>query len=206
MKNLSLVIFALAFSFVLKAQTVTIGSQVWMAKNLDVSTFRNGVPIPQAKTDEEWSKAGENHQPAWCYYDNDPANGAKYGKLYNWYAVNDPRGLAPIGYHIPSNDEWQVIEDYLGENAGDKMKNNSGWYESGNGNNSSGFIGLPGGFRYDLGGFEDFGHCCLIGNWWSRSEYDEDLAHDRALYYDASNLLRGPDFKGNGYSVRCLKD
>ncbi len=106
------------------SQTVTIGTQVWMIKNLDVATFRNGDPIPQAKTAEEWVKAGENQQPAWCYYDNDPANGAKYGKLYNWYAVNDSRGLAPVGYHIPSDAEWRKLTDFLGgeDIAGAKMK------------------------------------------------------------------------------------
>ena len=105
-----------------KAQTVTIGTQVWMTKNLDVSTFRNGDPIPEAKTGEEWKKAGENKQPAWCYCDNDPTNGAKYGKLYNWYAVNDSRGLAPVGYHIPSDAEWTKLEVFLGADAGNKMK------------------------------------------------------------------------------------
>jgi uncharacterized protein (TIGR02145 family) len=104
------------------SQTVQIGTQVWMTKNLDLSTFRNGDPIPEAKTEEEWTKAGENHQPAWCYYDKDVTNGAKYGKLYNWYAVNDARGLAPVGYHIPTDDEWMDLEDFLGPDAGDKMK------------------------------------------------------------------------------------
>jgi hypothetical protein len=93
---------------------VTIGSQVWMTKNLDVATFRNGDPIPQAKTYEEWEKAGENKQPAWCYYDNDPANGAKYGKLYNWYTVADPRNVCPVGWHVPTDAEWTVLTDYLG--------------------------------------------------------------------------------------------
>lgn len=104
------------------SQTVTIGTQVWMTKNLDVSTFRNGDPIPEAKTKEEWKKAGENKQPAWCYYDNNSANGAQYGKLYNWYAVNDSRGLAPVGYHIPSDAEWTILVDFLGDEAGNKMK------------------------------------------------------------------------------------
>ena len=110
-------------------QTVTIGTQVWMTKNLDVATFRNGDPIPQAKTDEEWDKANEKEQPAWCYYDNLPRNGEKYGKLYNWYAVNDPRGLAPEGWHVPSDAEWTVLIDYLGggDVAGTKMKSKSGW-------------------------------------------------------------------------------
>lgn len=90
-------------------QTVTIGNQVWMTKNLNVDKFRNGDPIPEAKTDEEWIKAGENKQPAWCYYENDPANGEKYGKVFNWYAVNDPRGLAPEGWHDPTEEELQDL-------------------------------------------------------------------------------------------------
>ena len=108
---------------------VTIGTQVWMTKNLDVAAFRNGDLIPEAKTDDEWNKAGANKQPAWCYYNNDPANGVKYGKLYNWYAVNDPRGLAPEGYHIPSDKDWEVFSDYLGGDdvAGKKIKSNIGW-------------------------------------------------------------------------------
>ena len=76
---------------------VTIGTQVWMTKNLDVATFRNGDPIPEATTEGDWKAYASAEEAAWCYYDNDPKNGKKYGKLYNWYAVNDPRGLAPNG-------------------------------------------------------------------------------------------------------------
>ncbi len=108
---------------------VKIGKQVWMIKNLDVDTFRNGDAIPEAKTDEEWVRAGEESKPAWCYYENDPKNGKKYGKLYNWYAVVDPRGLAPKGWHIPSDAEWSSLINYLGGNeiAGKKMKSKHGW-------------------------------------------------------------------------------
>jgi uncharacterized protein (TIGR02145 family) len=122
--NIFVVFFLTSY---LNAQTVTIGTQVWMTKNLNVDKFRNGDSIPQAKTDEEWKKAGENGQPAWCYYDNNPANGAKYGKLYNFYAVNDSRGLAPKGYHIPTDAEWTTLIDYLGSDAGKKMKSKSAW-------------------------------------------------------------------------------
>jgi uncharacterized protein (TIGR02145 family) len=110
---------------------VTIGEQVWMSENLNVDKFRNGDSIPQAKSEEEWKKAGESRQPAYCYYENDPANGAKYGKLYNWYAVMDPRGLAPKGWHVPSDAEWRLLTDYLGgvEVAGAKIKSTRGWYE-----------------------------------------------------------------------------
>ena len=83
-----------------------IGKQYWTTKNLNVSRFRNGDPIPEAKTKDEWIQAGIKKQAVWCYYDNDFKNGTKYGKLYNWYAVNDPRGLAPEGWDIPTDDDW----------------------------------------------------------------------------------------------------
>ena len=114
-------------------KTVQIGTQVWMTKNLDVSSFRNGDPIPEAKTDEEWKKAEENKQPAWCYYDNNSANGAKYGKLYNWYAVNDPRGLAPIGFRVPTDEDWIFLRKTFddGEFFFKRVKeiiNTTGWF------------------------------------------------------------------------------
>ena len=229
-----------------KAQTVTIGNQVWMTKNLDISTFRNGDTIPEAKTNEEWKKAGENKQPAWCYYDNDPANGAKYGKLYNWYAVNDPRGLAPIGYHIPSDAEWTKLTDFLGGEsvAGTKMKSKSGWNSytsggsktcpncvnwnaeyrrkvpchtcqdtrsvpapkvtnSGNGTNTSGFSGLPGGNRSDVGSFYGVGK---LGYWWSSSEDYEGDAWYRYLDYLNGSVDSYNYNKTFGLSVRCIKD
>jgi uncharacterized protein (TIGR02145 family) len=111
-------------------KSVTIGTQVWMKENLNVSTFRNGEPIPEAKTAEEWKAAGEAKQPAWCYYDNDPKNGAKYGKLYNWYAVNDPRGIAPVGWHVPNNSEWDNYKNYFNNFYNgelDEIKSKSGW-------------------------------------------------------------------------------
>jgi len=185
-------------------KSVKIGIQTWMAENLNVSTFRNGDPIPQAKTDEEWKKAGDNEQPAWCYYDNDPANGAKYGKLYNWYAVIDPRGLAPEGWHVPSDAEWTKLTDFLGgEVAGTKMKSTSGWAENGNGTNTSGFSGLPGGYRYYNGSFDDVGG---DGNWWSSTEDLTGNAWYRYLNYLNGNVYRYDSNKKNGFSVRCLRD
>ena len=94
--------------------TVSIGDQIWMCKNLNVAYFSNGDPIPEAKTEEEWLLAEDEEKPAWCYYDNDPANGEIYGKLYNWHAVHDPRGLAPKGWHVPSDAEWKELEMALG--------------------------------------------------------------------------------------------
>ncbi len=186
------------------SQTVTIGTQVWMTRNLDVTTFRNGDPIPEAKTDEEWYKAQELKQPAWNNYDNDPKNGTKYGKLYNWYAVNDPRGLAPAGWHIASDEEWTILEHYLGPHGeGNKMKSTNGWDENGNGTNSSGFNGLPGGDRIYLGSFNGIG---LAGYWWSSTEYNAENAWTRTLFYDTGTLDRYFSLKEDGFSVRCVKD
>lgn len=95
---------------------VKIGEQIWKIHNLNIEEFRNGNTILKTVTDEDWEKANENHQPAWSYYNNKRSNGKKYGKLYNWYAVNDPRGLAPIGWHIPSDTEWTTLTNSLGGN------------------------------------------------------------------------------------------
>ena len=184
------------------AQTVTIGSQVWTIKNLDVATYRNGDVIPQVQDENAWENLTTG---AWCYYDNDTSNGTKYGKLYNWYAVNDPRGLAPNGYHIPTDAEWTQLSDYLGgeSEAGTKMKSTRGWVENGNGTNSSGFSGLPGGYRYGDGpfyGIDDY------GGWWSSSEFETNDAWGRDLSYYDGLVYRNYGNKGSGFSVRCLRD
>jgi uncharacterized protein (TIGR02145 family) len=191
----------------INAQTVTIGKHVWMAKNLNVEVFRNGDSIPEVKTNEEWEKAWKEGKPAWCYYDNNPTNGTKYGKLYNWFAVNDPRGLAPKGWHIPSDSEWTVLTDFLGgeDVAGKKMKSTSGWQDNGNGNNKSGFSCLSGGCRRNDGKFAYIGEDCYC---WSstESEYDKITAWYRLLNYGTDIALKTNLLKECGLSVRCLKD
>jgi uncharacterized protein (TIGR02145 family) len=187
-------------------KSIKIGTQIWSVKNLDVAYFRNGDPIPEVKTNEEWKKAGENKQPAWCYYNNDPANGKKYGKLYNWYAVNDKRGLAPAGWHIPSDKEWQKLVDYLGgkEAADGKMKSTSYWESPNNGaTNSSGFTGLPAGYRYYNGPFDNIGY---FGYFWSSTEYTTGTAWYSGLHYNNSDAGRNNVSKENGFSVRCVRD
>ena len=125
MKKLFSLILLLNFS--IKAQDVTIGTQTWTSKNLDISTYRNGEVIPEVQDSAAWANLTTG---AWCYYENSTAKGTIYGKLYNWYAVNDPRGLAPKGYHIPSDAEWTILTDYLGGDsiAGKQMKSTSGWF------------------------------------------------------------------------------
>lgn len=191
---------------------VTIGKQVWMAKNLDVAKFRNGDAIPEAKTAEEWMAAGENKQPAWCYFNNDPANGEKYGKLYNWFAVNDRRQIAPEGWIVASPNDWYNLEtalglyinDYTGVGeGGNKMKSTSGWEtcEESNGTNESGFSALPAGSRSDSGNFIDFGQVCT---WWTTGENDSFAAFNRRVVC-SDELQAGSRGKWNGFSVRCLR-
>jgi uncharacterized protein (TIGR02145 family) len=203
---LQVVLFSIIFfSVSVYAQSITIGTQVWMTKNLNVDKFRNGDPIPEAKTLGEWKAYGDAGEAAWCYYDNDPKNGEKYGKLYNWYTVSDPRGLAPQGWHIPSDDEWKALTDYLGgeQKAGAKMKAKSGWVYDGNGTNSNGFSGLPGGFRYFNGSFYSIGY---FGYWWSSTENKTIFVWSRLLYYNSDVVNRYYFNKSNGFSVRCLRD
>lgn len=113
--------FALTILIVLKSSgcliaqgSVAIGSQIWTTRNLNEGRFANGETILNAKSDEEWLRAGANQQPAWCYFENNPENGPKYGRLYNWYAVTDPRGLCPAGWHVPDEEEWTLLIDELG--------------------------------------------------------------------------------------------
>ena len=192
----------------LPIKTLKIGTQEWTTKNLDVSRYRNGDIIPEVKDLNEWSSLTTG---AWCYYNNDPRNGKIYGKLYNWYAVNDPRELAPEGYHIPSVNEWEILINYLGGKnsfAGIKMKEKGTlhWinpqYQA---TNSSGFTGLPGGVRYGSeNSFELIGY---VGYWWSSSKIQfTDMAWYCGLHYLTTDAKDDPGYKTTGFSVRCLKD
>ena len=183
--------------------TIIIGTQTWATKNLDVNTFSNGDPIPEAKTREEWWQFGEEQKAAWCYYENDQANRKKYGKLYNWYAVNDPRGLAPKGWHVPSDAEWTSLTGNLGEDAGIQMKSTSGWSDNGNGTNISGFTALPGGYRNLSCYFEYIGN---DGYWWSSTGYDTNYAWSRRMLYNYGDVDRLHYYKEYGFSVRCVRD
>jgi len=187
---------------------VTIGSQIWTACNLNVETYADGTIIPEVQVEEDWRDLTTG---AWCYYENNTANGPVYGKLYNWYAVNDPRGLAPAGYHIPTDAEWTTLTTYLdGESvAGGKMKETgfSHWNDPNTGaTNSSGFTGLPGGYRYDAGVF-DFIGIGVLGMWWSSTEdnigsssFFRYLSHTSGVAYRISYP------QAYGYSVRLIKD
>ncbi len=195
-------------SFSQTGKIVNIGNQVWMTENLNLSVFRNGDAIAEAKTAEEWLNAGKEGKPAWCYYENDPANGEKYGKLYNWYAVNDSRQLAPQGCHVPSDAEWQSLVDYYGgqEVAGGQMKETGTvhWNSPNTGaNNEHGFSALPGGHRDSKGNFYNIRH---YATFWSSTNCNKTSAWKRHLsrgdtkvYIDCFNMVAG-------FSVRCIGD
>lgn len=186
-------------------QTVEIGTQVWMTKNLNVNKFRNGEPIPQAKTNQEWQRAGENKEPAWCYYVNDPRYGEIYGKLYNWYAVADPRGLAPEGWKIPSSDDWMLLMNRVGfgNTSGKALKNTSGWARSGNGSNKYQFSALPGGGRGPSG---DFDNVSYNANFWSSTARASGVS-TFILSFDKFDFVTPfPILPSCGSSIRCIRE
>jgi uncharacterized protein (TIGR02145 family) len=191
-------------------KTVYIGTQQWMAENLKVTKYNDGTAIPNITDNTQWSNLTTG---AWSYYNNDVANNAKYGKLYNWYAVskisNGNKNVCPTGWHVPTDAEWTVLTDYLGgaSVAGGKMKEvgTTSWNSPNtDATNTSLFSALPGGYRggygynYDIGGG---------GYWWSSSEGSTSDAWSRYLGYSDGNAERGFGFeKRGGFSVRCLRD
>ena len=187
-----------------KIVSVVIGTQTWMASNLNVTKYRNGDKIPQVKNAATW---GGLQSGAWCFYNNDTANGNVYGRLYNWYAVNDPRGLAPAGWHIPTDAEWTTLANYLGGEfvAGGQMKETgtTHWQAPNtDATNSSGFTALPGGYRVYRSQFYVIGLYCYL---WSSTEYNTG-AYARYLFYNSRFINRSYLNKLNGFSVRCIKD
>jgi uncharacterized protein (TIGR02145 family) len=186
-------------------QTVTIGTQTWMASNLRVTHYRNGESITNLTVVGDWASATFG---AWCNYDNSAANGTKYGHLYNWYAVGDSRNIAPMGWHVPTNAEWTTLTTYLGGEtvAGGKLKETGtlNWASPNTGaTNETGFSALPGGNRSDNGTFDTIGN---FGSWWSSSESLAPNVWNRGLGFLNSNLYYGGFPKSYGFSVRCVRD
>ncbi|MEO8174856.1 MAG: fibrobacter succinogenes major paralogous domain-containing protein [Sediminibacterium sp.] len=152
---------------------VIIGAQIWSTKNWDADHFANGDAIPQARTKAEWKTAYDNKTPVWCYYDNDTAKGRIFGKLYNWYAVSDPRGLAPKSWRVPSEKDFITMAQYLKVET-KKMKSETDWENPGSsiwdgedlsGDNSSGFNAKPGGYVFTSVFL--FTNCYEEGHWWT---------------------------------------
>ena len=200
-------------------KTIVIGTQEWMAENLNTSIYRNGDAIPTNLDNAAWQNTTSG---AWAYYNNDASNACPYGKLYNWYTCVDARQLCPTGWHVPTDAEWSTMINFLDPSAdgGNNFPNIAGgmmkttgtiddgtglWYSpNADATNSSGFSGAPGGGRSDGG---EYGYIGLNGNWWSSSEVDTFNAWYRFLNYDSGNAGSYYGFsKQSGFSVRCLRD
>jgi len=187
--------------------TVTIGSQVWMVENLKTTKFSNGDLIGTT-TPIDKNISGETTPKYQWAYDGNEGNAATYGRLYTWFAITDNRNVCPTGWHVPGDDEWTSLADYLGGQniAGGKLKDSGTTHwktPNTDATNLSGFTALPGGFRGSEGIFYELGEW---GNWWSSTSNDEIQAWLRWLYYEDGILGRGFYGKQHAMSVRCIKD
>ena len=198
-------------------ETIQIGDQVWMAENLKVTHYRNGDAIPTGLSGSKWANTKSG---AYSVYDNNESNADTYGYLYNWYAVDDARNIAPEGWHVPTDEEWMELEMYLG--MSESEANDTGyrgtdqgsqlagradlWYGGNLENNAnfgtSGFTALPGGYRNYTGSYANMGN---YGCFWSSTE-NATNAWYRELYYYNSEVPRFSLSKHSGFSVRCIRD
>ena len=194
--------------------SVSICTQVWTTQNLTISNYRNGDVIPEVKDNAQWRNSTKG---AWCWYNNDSANYWQYGKLYNWYAVNDARGFAPLGWHIPSDAEWKRLLKCLDPSEDTSTCNYHGNIYAGLAikeegtahwkgpntiaTNTSGFTGLPSGYR--LFEFSDLGE---LGLWWSSTSYGNDVSWYYGIYYQNESVFTNTYRKSTGLSVRLIRD
>jgi len=189
---------------------IKIGNQIWLKENLKVTHFRNGDPIPNITDDSDWAT---DIIGAYCNYNNDTSLVHIYGRLYNWYAVNDKRGICPKGWHVPSSDEFSDLDYMFGgaQISGMQLKEagRSHWNILNEATNASNFTALPGGHR-DIDGFSRIG---FYAYFWNKDEYlgencaiDNECAHECSLNYRFSYFLQDWGFKRRGMSIRCIKD
>jgi uncharacterized protein (TIGR02145 family) len=188
-----------------KYKTIQIGNQTWMAENLRTTKYRNGITINNITDNTQWQNTITG---AYCDYENKTSNICPFGRLYNWYAVTNINQLCPSGWHVPSTEEWTILETYLGgnNNAGIELKStgNKYWQGSNTGaNNNTGFSALPGGYRIIHGEFYDMG---ARGYWWTSSQINSTTATIRSMYSAYTSIGAYNFFKTYGFSIRCVKD
>lgn len=200
---------------------VTIGEQVWFAENLRTTIYANGDVIPAGLTDGEWTSTNSGASAVFgegsseCAHTSPDIDAcdemqslAEYGRLYNWYAVNDVRGLCPLGWHVPSDGEWTDLENYITDQGfdgteGTALRSTYGWENDGNGTDDFGFSVLPGGYRNFTAGL--FGDAGSNGVWWSSSPNGGNAWY-RNLYVSHPGIYRVTSPPRNGFSIRCLRD
>ena len=190
-------------------KTIVIGDQEWMAENLKTSHYRNGDPIATNLSDAEWGNTLITQLGAWAFYNNDSQYECPYGKLYNWFAVSDPRHVCPTGWHEPTEIEWTTLRNYLGGSGG-KMKTMGlqYWFSPNqSATNVTGFSGLPGGSRSGEGSFNSFG---FQGFWWSsytNSTFPfSPTPFSNNLIFNLNHIGWGSNSGNSGFSVRCLSN
>ena len=183
-------------------EEVKIGNQIWMAENLDVAHFRNGDPIPEAITIQDFVDASSNCQPIQGFYSLGGGDRNSFGRLYNWYAVNDKRGVAPIDWSVPSKEDWDELSMTCNENAS-VLKSKVGWSKKGNGTNNTGFNALP------AGDFDDFESKLIDLNdyayWWTSTEWNDGTAHYVRMSNEDHEIFREVLNKGFAFSIRCVR-
>jgi uncharacterized protein (TIGR02145 family) len=185
--------------------TIAIGTQVWMVENLKSTRYNNGNAIPNITDANVWSNLTTG---AYSNYNNDKNNSTAFGRLYNWFAVNDSCNICPTGWRVPANDDWTKLTTYLGGEsvAGGKLKETGTihWKSPNTGaTNETGFTALPGGNRSNSGNFNDIRD---DGYWWSSTEDGKSNAWNRDIDFNTSDMFRDDAGKNRGFSVRCLKD
>jgi uncharacterized protein (TIGR02145 family) len=196
-------------------RTIIIGSQEWMAENLKTGTYRNGDPVAEVTDNAQWQGLSTG---AWAYHNNDAQLECPYGRLYNWFAVADPRNLCPSGWHVPSDAEWSALIGHLDPThdpaavgvqsgaAGGALKSAGQLYwqfPNADATNNAGFSALPGGFRNVSG---SFGSLSGSGWWWGATAADSDNALARSLFASGGSINRLSTNQNRGYSVRCVRD
>jgi uncharacterized protein (TIGR02145 family) len=184
--------------------SIMIGTQTWMIENLNVTHYRNGLPIQNLSDSISW---GKDTTGAFCDYNNSKANTAIYGHLYNWFAIKNSSIIAPLGWHVPSQTEWETLVDFLGgSKASGKLKANDTihWHSPNvDVSNSSGFTALPGGLRNSQGTFYSLGD---ISSFWTSTPYEESFAFRAEMLNFAYGVCDCYSNRRCGYSIRCIKD
>jgi uncharacterized protein (TIGR02145 family) len=183
--------------------TVQIGDQCWMSKNLRVTRFNDGTVIPEITIENPvaWST---NNTGAWSYYNDDPDNNTPYGKLYNFYVVDNEKNICPMGWKVPSDEEWTQLGDYLGSNAGRKLKTTYLWDGGGAGTDESGFSAIGAGRKGSSG--TSYSDLNKVARFWSSTENNINNGWLYRLTYQSDELQRDYNQKGNGFSIRCMLD
>ena len=182
--------------------TITIGTQTWFVENLKVTHYRNGNAINNVTGNTQWAGLATG---AWCYYNNSNSNNSIHGKLYNWYSITDTRNIAPNGWHVPTDDDWTILRNYLDDNvAGGKLKSTTLWSSPNSGaNNSTEFTAYASGIRDENGIFKELGNTTRF---WSTTDYLPIAAWNCGLFYNYTIASRDGNYKQCGFSIRCVKD